>query len=356
LVHIGLKYIRSYKKNEKYKFKKNSLLLSGKKDMTPKIVQKFKLYAPAATALLLVLIAFIIEILVFLNHKTVQKQEGQDQTYVQSFASTNGFQGAVVRHEAKLSTSLSGLVKGSNGQLVNASPNDVILAKLVNFVPITNSPIVAPDTILQAMGKLVVLRQTILDGYIEQTPNHTPMSGNLTIMEGFESIQSQLSASPFLFSVGPMIANSNTVTPIWGPLLSGSTTIPQNTLFAGSVIQMITSGTISITITTTVNISLTVGATSISLSFAGVLSGNYFFSFETILGLLTDGITFSAICTFNITSTSSQVSTKDIFTSFVIDPTQDILLNLSGNFTSVQAGTQISTTSGNGYFLYKSTS
>ncbi len=325
--------------------------------MKPEVERNLKLYAIAGSALILVTIAIIIDILVFLNNKTVANEEGNDLTYVENFATTNGFSATVTNNEARLTTTISSLAKGSNGEIINASPNDVISAKLTGFVSIENQSIIVTDTILQAIGKLIVLKQTTLGGYLVPVASQTnQVTGDKTIMEAFESLQSQIFANPFIFSVGTATANDNLLLPLWGTVLSGSTTLVQNSLFPGSLMQFTTSGQVTVTVTSnTMNVSFLFGINEILLNIATITPGTYTFTFETIAGILEDGVTCSTVSTLSIFNTSPfQVSTKDIFLDFVIDPTEDILLQLKGDFlVAVQPGTQIVTNSGSGYFLYR---
>lgn len=70
-----------------------------------------------------------------------------------TIADTNGFSGQIQNGQLVLGTTLEGLVKGTNGGFVDASPQDITSQPLTGFQNSTGS-VNGTDTILQAFGKL----------------------------------------------------------------------------------------------------------------------------------------------------------------------------------------------------------
>lgn len=92
--------------------------------------------------------ALISLILSAINFDKVQKIQS-----VSSIADTNGFSGHIQNGQLTLGTTLEGLVKGTNGAFVDASPHDITSQPLTGFQSSTGS-LNANDTILEAFGKL----------------------------------------------------------------------------------------------------------------------------------------------------------------------------------------------------------
>lgn len=318
---------------------------------------RFKLYGISGAAFVILTICIVLEIIVFLDQKNLESN------FVQSIEDANGFtSNTSVDNVASVSTSVTGLTSGEDGKLVPTPSNAITSVTLTGFEPTPASIISVSDTMVQAMGKLIVSKQTQLEGY-QALPisNKTPLASSSTIMDAFKLVQSQISASVFMFVGGSItVAGSNSSVPIWGPILSGSTTFPAQTLFPGCQFTIVTNGSVTITggSPRSVRMSISLGNTVSSADSDALAANTYSFTFTTSGLVREDGVTCTLISTFNTTNaTAFSIDSNSVETNAPITFSAEIALSGSGFFPggAVTAGTNIVTNSTTAFFSYRVT-
>jgi len=184
-------------------------------------LNKAKVYALPAIALFVAITALIMGIVAALQVNKVKSQTGS-KPVINSISTKNGFQGEVNSNgEFILQTSIDGLLSSFQNQLVEAKPSDVTNAKLTGFQSQQGS-ISDKDSILVALQKLAVLKQTRLTGFTAQSGDIVETD---SVMEALQKI---------VFAQ----TNSAILVNLWSSPSQGSLTLPANFLQPQTILQI----------------------------------------------------------------------------------------------------------------------
>lgn len=338
-----------------------------KKDMNvhiDKTEHDAKLYGIIGTSYILLATSIAIAIYSFM---TITKQNEEDSSTdqknngvgVNSIVTKNGFTGTIINNEAVLNTTVAtSLLKNSNGVISAATSTDVINYQLTGYQEIA-APLASGNTILQAIGKLLVLQQTkLLNAYVTPTPSRTPVVPSDTIMAALTKLQAQLFCNQFVFSTADNRISANTLQTMGGAVISGVKTIPGGLLKAGCVLELRATGNFRVEIAGAVtqnqmSVNFNLNGTNMAATPTSVnQTANYYFTYVCIIPIT---INSAAPCyTLNLMNTSSgqtqQSSARNIITINLANP---FVMNLSARVITAQTNTFIDTTNVNCSFLFR---
>ncbi len=201
----------------------------------------------------------VIALIVAIIAEVTKASNDDFDSVVTSIATSNGFKGTITKNTLTMDTSVSGVIKGEDGELTQALSNDITSFKLTDF-EVSSGVINASDTILQAFQKLA--GNSSVSGAFLALDGSTTMNGEMKLgtnnITGVGNIAaSTLSASSAITSSGPITGNRISFTSTSGII----GTITNNNAAAGSVGESIAS-----TFTAALSSGTLVDITSISLT------------------------------------------------------------------------------------------
>lgn len=206
------------------------LKLSDKKSMVQTTPTNAQLYTLPTLALLVSIIALILIVLAEINTANLPG--------FTSVASQNGFQGLVTGHTAQLSTSVSGLLYGTEaGGLEQANDNEITMQDFdADAMSAASENISSTDTVLQGVQRGCVLNQTKLG------TNFTPILSRVqtsdTLLTCFRKAQGIVTSRQNIFSVVTPRTSPFGSASIWDLPISGSTSLPAGFWKPGTAIHI----------------------------------------------------------------------------------------------------------------------
>lgn len=239
---------------------------------------------------------------------------------IEGVALANGFNGTVTGRALVLKSVAVGILKGPG--LVPAESKDVTAVKLDGFEENQNSDITESNSILSALGKVLVMDATELG----LSPNSGVIESLDTVFEATNKFSAcaNLLLSPFSVYTS-VTTQSQTPVNVWGSV-SGSTTFPANSLPSGYGMVIQVFGTIQNVAATAESAVFTLqmdGVTVISITSAPTTTTPSTLELSVTFTLLFDGSHMStdAIC---------KIINRITFTPGTAYPTRE-----SNNFTQI---------------------
>lgn len=248
----------------------------------------------------------------------------------------NGFDSTVSNHAMSISTTTqSGLLAAhSGGSIAIAMGAEVTKATLTGFAADPTGIITSEDTILQALQKVVVLKQTPLTGFATLLGSIAPQDTLLTALGKLQRQQTR--SQSYVMSVQPLFPVSSGG--LWSSALQGSKTLPANFFSIGTQLTVTNQGVLFVIDQGTMALTLSFGVfTNRTLTWNNISTpGSYTWVMENRF-IMMDATHVLCIDTLSMYG-QTVLGNPTLFTmsqhaTIVFIPSSAIFMDLNGTFT-----------------------